>query len=692
MGKVPYIVHSLHVTGTANDQCVSASMKLTVEVFEKEYLLIPLLPESIAITGYEISKGDSEDKKKPGGMQLTMRSGKHTLLNSEPGEYIVSMDLMLAYASPVKQSANIPCPECIDTTVEFTVPDQDVGLSVSPSVCHEQVGATIKARLPPTRTIAFKWTTKVPETPTTPAVLIEKPTLKDEAKDVEEKKEIKEMIVTSAQDILHSIGGGVCHTKLMQNYTITNGSVSSFRIKIGKHGSAPITAGPEWHETVAKNEVVKVRVLSAEGPTLKSWECQDGIILLSLDSATEGICGFTIHCELELGNTSCHLHCPTFTPLDVNRNKGAVAIQGRTSVEIVEGDKISYISKVDVAELPNTLSKESNILHAYRYLVSNYTLCLDTTKHDDVEVIIALCESATFKISHTGEQMLYDLSFNLKNTQCQFAKILLPPGNSIWSAHVGGDTVKPAVDEQGRTLLPLIKGSNVAFTASIIFVTPAVSLPSGKHEISDLLFSLPTIDLPITHLRFELWLPESHVYSSFLGGIDEVERFNDSDVLRQVHNVDAYQCQESYSPLMKRNRKRGPAIGSRSRAQNRNNINFQPQTQMQMPQQQQMTNQLFNRRDSLPLSLCGNDLLEDDFEMRGLPPPPAYHGQTAAGIKPLSLNTDTLQRGRQYLFEKLLVPSNTVLTVSAKTCTADKPKQRTIQSDMNRDGKKCSIM
>ena len=646
MGKVQYIVHSLDVNGAATEQCVTATMKLTIEVFEKEYLMIPLLPESIAIVSHEICLAGSEEKD-TGGMQLTMRACRHTLLNSKPGEYIVTLNLMLAYASPVKQSANIPCPECIDTTVEFTVPDQDVGLSVSPSVCHEQIGCTIKARLPPTKTIAFKWTTKIPDEPTTPAVLIEKPSEKDnEAKDVEEKKEIKEMIVTSAQDMLHSIGGGVCHTKLMQNYTITNGSVSSFRIKIGKHGSAPLTAGPEWHSTVESSDVIKVRVLSAEGPTLKSWECEDGIILLSLDSATEGICGFTIHCEMELGNTSCHLRCPTFTPLDVNRNKGAIAIQGRTSVEIVEGDKINYISKVDVAELPNTLSRESNILHAYRYLVSNYKLCLDTTKHDDVEVIIALCESATFKISHTGEQMLYDLSFNLKNTQCQFAKILLPPGNSIWSAHVGGDTVKPAVDEQGRTLLPLIKGSNVAFTASIIFVTPAVGLPGGKHEICDLLFSLPTIDLPITHLRFELWLPESHVYSSFLGGIDEVDHFNDSDVLRQVHDTGAYQCQESYSPLMKRNRKRGPQIRSRTNRM-RTNINMSNQIQMpQMPQQQMLV-----RQDSLPLSVCANDLMEEQDDMFQEMAPPAYHtGQTAAGIKPLSLTTNTLQRGRYVYF------------------------------------------
>ena len=750
MPSIPFTFSKVAVKGTAEGQCVRAEYDLQLEVFEESYLFVPIMPQSAAVVSLVI---DGPGGRNVGDAHLVVRHAdswgmSHTLLCNAKGCYNVRIEVLIPYSNTtVKQAVVLPCVEAVDTFCNFQVPGQDVALSVSkviwskarsPSADMQEgddpESSYLQARMPPTTSMSIKWTANriaVVNTPSTASgVFVESP-LEEIKKREEEarlaalkKEDKKEMVVTSNQDVLFSIGGGVCHVQLTQNLHITNGSLSMMRILIpAAHGSRALSEPAKgWLNHL--NPEKKLKILSCDGATVRSWDCcgsEDVVLdeeagpkksaskktiaggILSVgapeasssssapapaapalapglvinvffDSAVEGHVHFALTAELDLDDTSCRLCLPTFVPLQVNRSKGAVGIQAKSSVEIREGDTRA-VTKVDIAELPESLTRSKNVLLAYKYLTSNHRLCFEAVKHDDVDVIVALCESATYKLTHTGDQLLYDLSFNVKNTQCQYLKVLLPPRSSVWTASVGGNVVKPALDQTGKTLLPLAKGSDVAFTAKLVFIAPAPKLPAVRKEVKKFSVTFPTIDLPVTHLRAELFLPETHIYSAFEGGIEEVEHFNTAQVLRQVHDANNY-------TLAANKKSAGLGFGSRSRArrsyerqdslvmtncmppppQMMQQQQMQPQMQQQqmqpwMQQQQQAPMQIqaqmrghASRNDSMSCSSL-DDSDEDDEEFYAPDlveemEEEQKEGAMAMGIKPLEVSTDSLQTGK----------------------------------------------
>ena len=584
MGRVTHTVYKVDVQCTAQKQCMKVEYNIHAEVFEPEFTFIPLLPESVAIANICIDGPHGRNAGDAHLMLYPAGGSGHTLFCTAKGVYRIQIETMLSYANKVKSQATIPSVTASDTFCTVTVPDDDVVVTVTPSIWSKNLNPSssadavqdldtlpegktlpdttlhsfVHSRVPPATSIQVKWTANhvVVQTPKTP--------MSDLAEKVEEKPKVpekkKEMVVTSSQEVLYSLGGGVCHVVVYQTYNVTNGSLSGARMVVPfLHGSSTSTDA-KWTQSIDPTK--KCKILSVEGPSVRGWDCHtstseeaqassaaikkqqaetnasDGTIVTSptasatssksgaqclvltvnFDCAIESTITYIITAELEMVSTSCKVCLPSFTPLGVNRNKGAIAVQAQSSTEIkvLENDA-KGMTKVDIAELPGQITTRNSVLFGYKYLTSNHRLCLDTVKHDDVDVIIALCESATYRITHTGDQLLYDLAFNLKNTQCQYLKILLPPRSSVWTASVGGEVVKPSTDQTGKTLLPLVKGSDVAFTMKLVFVCPAPKLPKVRGEVTNLAMTFPMIDLPVTHIRAEVYVPETHIYSEFVG-------------------------------------------------------------------------------------------------------------------------------------------------------------------------------
>eukprot|EP01061_Rhynchopus_euleeides_P045689 TRINITY_DN8337_c0_g1_i1.p1 TRINITY_DN8337_c0_g1~~TRINITY_DN8337_c0_g1_i1.p1 ORF type:complete len:785 (+),score=334.16 TRINITY_DN8337_c0_g1_i1:63-2417(+) len=781
---IAHTVNKVDVFCSAEDQCVRAEYLIHAEVFTSEFTFVRLLPSTVAIVGLEIHGPNGVNA---GDAHILLQSMYHTLLCSAKGKYKLRIEVMVGYSNKtVKQGVVIPSVDSSDTFLCVTIPSDDVTVSVSPAIWSKNfnpssspedaahldtevlpegrnapdtsVHSYLQARLPPTSSINVKWTANrhaVVATPATP--MSDLGAKKEEAPKAPEKK--KEMVVTSSQDVMYTIGGGICHISVDQTYHITNGSLSGVRIVVPLgHGSTEVVANKWLHSL---DPAKKCKILSIEGGAVRGWDClfcsseeaqgasalikkqqqetgtSDGtvavtspaplgssssssssggclVVVVSFDSAIDSVVNFSITAEMELAHTSCRVALPSFTPLGVNRNKGAIAIQAQSSVEIKVCDQdVKSVTKVDIAELPARLTSSNSVLFGYKYLTSQHRLCIDTVKHDDVDVIIALCESATYRITHTGDQLLYDLIFNLKNTQCQYLKVLLPPKSSVWTASVGGQIVKPATDQTGKTLLPLAKGSDVAFNIKLVFVCPAPKLPKSHGDVSKLNIAFPVIDLPVTHIRAEVFVPESHIYSYFEGGIEEVERFNEAEVLRAVHNTDNYGM--SYGVRAKK--AKGPSRANRFQQRHTNcappppQMYQQPQMQMQMQMPQQMQQQIqmpqrgranvLNRQHSISSlrdscsesdseeSIANQNCINDDFMERMDEDDEGEDdedeimadGAMAQGIKPLDVSTASLQTGKKYLFEKLLLPSSTVISINCETCMGKKKKERTLRND-----------
>jgi hypothetical protein len=94
---------------------------------------------------------------------------------------------------------------------------------------------------------------------------------------------------------------------------------------------------------------------------------------------------FTISSELEMESTSCKVNIPYFdcyASKEVKKDKGYIAVEARTSVEVAE---VKYIGLgiLDVSEVPDKLFNMAGnpLLFAYKFINPNYSLTLDIKKH-----------------------------------------------------------------------------------------------------------------------------------------------------------------------------------------------------------------------------------------------------------------------------------------------------------------------
>jgi hypothetical protein len=97
--------------------------------------------------------------------------------------------------------------------------------------------------------------------------------------------------------------------------------------------------------------------------------------------------------------------------------------------------------------------------------------------------------------------------YAVRNNQRNFVKITLPTGSTVWSASLGGRTVRPGQSPDGSLLLPLEKsrGGEDAppFVVEIMYITKAPQWQEkGKETVT-----LPALDLPISRTGMLLYYP-----------------------------------------------------------------------------------------------------------------------------------------------------------------------------------------
>jgi hypothetical protein len=168
-------------------------------------------------------------------------------------------------------------------------------------------------------------------------------------------------------------------------------------------------------------------------------------------------------------------------------------------------------------------------LLAYKYLESGYRLDVTVARHREVEVLVAAVERAYCQSVLVEEgQMETQQRLEVRNNQKQFLRLKLPHNAALWGVFVAGRPVKPAVDHaEHRTLIALEKsvsseGGGQTFPVEIVYLSKLERM--GKK--GGVQMFLPAIDLPINHLLFRLFLPESYKYSNFEGGLNQVDSFS----------------------------------------------------------------------------------------------------------------------------------------------------------------------
>jgi hypothetical protein len=131
-------------------------------------------------------------------------------------------------------------------------------------------------------------------------------------------------------------------------------------------------------------------------------------------------------------------------------------------------------------------------------------------------VLAAVAEHAVVTTLVTVEgRTLTEVKLTIKNQAQPFLKVGLPAGATIVSADVAGEKVKPVQGPDGNRVPLLRTGFRPNGPYEVSFVFMHSGAPFAKKGGSEL--ALPSMDVPISLLEWELFLPEQYKVKDFGG-------------------------------------------------------------------------------------------------------------------------------------------------------------------------------
>jgi hypothetical protein len=261
-------------------------------------------------------------------------------------------------------------------------------------------------------------------------------------------------------------------------------------------------------------------VTGVTGATLDATENQAGILTLKVNAPTRRSHQFLISMERSISGAKAD--APFLTFKGAQRETGEVLIEGTGTMELTTTEG-GGLKRMDVKEANPYLRSLAHFppQAAFRYhkqASETPTLALQWTRFPDGSVLAAEAESAVVTTLVTSEgKSLTEVRLIVKNQAQPFLKVALPAGATILSADVGGERVKPVQGPDGNRVPLLRPGFRPTDSYAVSFVFMHSGAPFAKKGGADL--SLPSMDIPISLLSWEVFLPEQYKVKDFGGDV-----------------------------------------------------------------------------------------------------------------------------------------------------------------------------
>jgi hypothetical protein len=220
------------------------------------------------------------------------------------------------------------------------------------------------------------------------------------------------------------------------------------------------------------------------------------------------------------------LPLPIVEAVGVEHQSGRVGVQVGAGAE-VRPKSMQGVFGLDPSELPLELQREARnpIALALGYRKPGFRAELAVTRHLPMPVLDAAVDSAEVAVQLAADgKSVTRVIYRLRNQHRQFLRVGLPPGGQVWTAHVNGRPVKPALSEAGEAqagpevLLPLERsgragGELQAYAVELLYFAPVDAL-TGLGRMG---LELPRCDLPISRMELELFVPPERMPLGFGG-------------------------------------------------------------------------------------------------------------------------------------------------------------------------------
>ncbi|HWY05831.1 MAG TPA: carboxypeptidase-like regulatory domain-containing protein [Candidatus Acidoferrales bacterium] len=466
---LPYILKRADLKFRVSNDDVLGSIQFEGETLGANSAKVPLT------TGMTIL--DARHGSRP--LPLLLDNGTHVAVLPGESEFSVNLDAGLPLAIEAgRASFLLPVPSAGSVRLSLTVPGDRANVQLNHGIITHRASVKgnteIEATLVPGQIANIWWATREVVAPVTP-------------REVRFLSDVKTLVSVSESDL---------QIAALANITVVQGDADQFSVAI-----------PDSFE-----------VTSVNGASLESSEIQNGLLILHVAGRGHSVHEFLIAMERPLSDAKAA--APLLAFKDAQRETGEVLVEGQGTIELAAHES-GGLKRLDVKEINPYLRALSrySLEAAFRYHRQpdeSPTLALDWTRFPDASVLAAVAERAVVTTLVTSEgKSLTEIKLTVKNQAQPFLKVDLPAGVNILTAEVAGEKVKPVQGADGSRVPLLRTGFRPAGAYTVSFVFLHSGAPFSKKGDAGL--SLPKMDIPISILEWEVFLPEQYKVKDFGG-------------------------------------------------------------------------------------------------------------------------------------------------------------------------------
>jgi hypothetical protein len=466
---LPYTIKRSDLKLRVANETVMGTVQFEGETFNKGETKVALT------SGMTILDARQEAK----GLPLEQEGGTQTAILAGPAEFSVVLDAGLPLNIETgRASFSLPVPSAGSVRLTLEVPGDHTNVKLSPGLITSRASTngntTIEATLVPGQPANIWWATREVVAPVIP-------------REVRFLSSVKTLVSVSEADI---------RLVVLVDINVIQGEPAQFEVEV-----------PAGYE-----------VTGASGASVDSSDVQSGVLTLKVNAPAQRSHQFLISMEKAIGVTKAEV--PLLSVRNSQREAGEVLIEGVGTMELTATEGGS-LKRMDIKETNPYLRSLARfpLQAAFRYHrqpTENPSLVLEWTRFPDSSVLAAIAERAVVTTLVTTEgRSLTEVKLTLKNQVQPFLKVELPAGTSIVSADVAGERVKPVEGADGQRVPLLRAGFRPVDSYEVSFVFMHSGAPFAKKGGSEI--SLPKMDVPITVLEWEVFLPEQYKVKDFGG-------------------------------------------------------------------------------------------------------------------------------------------------------------------------------
>ncbi len=467
---VAYTIKRADLKLHVSSETVVGSMQLDGEVFSRNATKVPLA------TGMTILNASQQGKALP----LFEDGSYSTAVLPGSSDFSVALETgMPLFIEAGRASFQLPVPAAGSVKLALAIPGDHTVVHVSPGLITSRTSSngqtTVEATLVPNQTATISWATREIVAPVVP----------------------REVRFLSDVKTLVSINEADQRIAALCDVTVVQGEPTQFMLNV-----------PEGYE-----------ITDVSGSTVDGSEIAGNVLMVNLSASAPRTHQFLITMEKPL-NGAEKLDVPFVSFRDTQRETGELLVEGAGAMELTakEGGSLKRMDVKEVSSYLRALAR-SPLQAAFRYHRQPNdvpSLALNWTRFPDGPVLAAVAEKAVVTTLVTTEgRSLTEVTLTVKNQAQPFMKVALPADATILSADVAGEKVKPVQGTDGNRI-PLLRPNfrpSGAYTVSFVFMHSGT--PFAKKGGSDI--ALPSMDLPISLLEWEVFLPEQYKVKDFGG-------------------------------------------------------------------------------------------------------------------------------------------------------------------------------